>query len=292
MPSSPLQSVVTRRPTAATCWRMLRLRRLQSMEGSLPPPLLQNRACHFCGTRLLSDVSFVRGIRLAVADSPEDFGSDVSRLPLAGHRSLAFPRGFSRFFALLLLITCPSPSSRQRILGITPGLGFLRNPSPYALRLAPAPIVSGRGHTGLLRSQFPWLTSLGRCSPPGLSAVQTGQCRRLPAPYPVPFGSSASASCAGSRSRWLNHTFAGAAHRCLLDGIPSVRLPGSAVYPRFRPLRTSRRPGGYAVTPAPGGRGLHPHGELSYKALGFAICPRTDVLFRSTGRTYVSAELS
>ena len=40
------------------------------------------------------------------------------------------------------------------------------------------------------------------------------------------------------------HTFADAAHRCLRDGIPGVRLPGSAVYPRFRPLRTSRRPGG------------------------------------------------
>src|SRR5215470_7683287 len=140
---------------------MSRFRRLQSMEGSLPPPLLQNRACHFCGTRLLSDVPFVRGIRLAVADSPEDLGSDVSRLPLAGHRSLAFTRGFSRFFALLLLITCPSPSSRQRLLGIPPGLGFWRNPSPYALRLAPAPIVSWRGPTGLLRSPFPWLTSLG-----------------------------------------------------------------------------------------------------------------------------------
>jgi len=67
--------------------------------------------------------------------------------------------------------------------------------------------------------------------------------------------------------RWLaftmaHYTFAYAAHRCLLDGIPGVRLPGAAVYPRFRPLRTSHRPGGYAVTPAPGGRDLHPHGEL------------------------------
>jgi hypothetical protein len=32
---------------------------LQSMDGSLPPPLLQNRACHFYGTRLLSDAPFV-----------------------------------------------------------------------------------------------------------------------------------------------------------------------------------------------------------------------------------------
>jgi hypothetical protein len=151
---------------------------------------------------------------------------------------------------------------------------------------------SRRGHTGLLRSQFPWLTSLGRCSPPGLSAVQTGQYRRLPAPYPVPFGSSASASCAGSRSRWLSHTFACAAHRCLLDGIPGVRLPGSAVYPRFRPLRTSRRPGGYAVTPAPGGRGLHPHGKLSYKVHYYlAVYPEASASFRLTGRTSMKAVL-
>ena len=66
--------------------------------------------------------------------------------------------------------------------------------------------------------------------------------------------------------RWFmvtmaQYTFAFAAHRCLLDGIPGLRLPGSAVYPRFRPLRTSRRPGGYAVTPALGGRGLHSHGN-------------------------------
>jgi hypothetical protein len=151
---------------------------------------------------------------------------------------------------------------------------------------------SRRGHTGLLRSQFPWLTSVGRCSPPGLSAVQTGQYRRLPAPYPVPFGSSASASCAGSRSRWLSHTFACAARRCLLDGIPGVRLPGSAVYPRFRPLRTSRRPGGYAVTPAPGGRGLHPHEKLSYKVNHYlAVYPEASASFRPTGRTSTNAVL-
>ena len=71
------------------------------------------------------------------------------------------------------------------------------------------------------------------------------------------------------------HTFACAARRCLLDGIPGLRLPGSAVSPRFSPLRTSRRPGGDAVTSAPEGRALHPHGTLSYKALRFAVYPRT-----------------
>jgi hypothetical protein len=31
------------------------------------------------------------------------------------------------------------------------------------------------------------VASVGRCSPPGFVAVQTGQYRRLPAPYPMPF---------------------------------------------------------------------------------------------------------
>src|SRR5262244_4502008 len=81
-------------------------------------------------------------------------------------------------------------------------------------------------------------------------------------------------------------TFACAARRCLRDGIPGMRLPGSAVYPRFRPLRTSRRPGGYAVTPAPGGRDLHPHGELSYEVrIHLAVCPEVPSSFRPTDRT-------
>ena len=87
--------------------------------------------------------------------------------PLRGIAPSRLRTGSSAFSALLLLITCTSPSSRQPILGITPGLCFLRNPSPYAMRLAPAPVVSRRGRTGLLRSQFPWFASVGRCSPPG-----------------------------------------------------------------------------------------------------------------------------
>jgi hypothetical protein len=127
-------------------------------------------------------------------------------------------------------------------------------PGRWLLRASVSPTASGwhllrgltsptEGRWGLPRSQFPLLASLGRCFPPGFLAVLTGQYVRLPAPYPVPFGSSASASCAGSFSRWLIHTFACAAHRCLLDGIPGLRLPGSAVYPRIRPLRTRRQSG-------------------------------------------------
>src|SRR5467141_5347756 len=88
------------------------------------------------------------------------------------------------------------------------------------------------------------------------------------------------------------YTFAYAVHRCLLDGIPDVRLPGSAVYPRFRPLRASRRPGGYAVTPAPGGRDLHPHGKLSYKVhKHLAVYPEAEASFRPTDRTSMNAVL-
>ena len=61
--------------------------------------------------------------------------------PLRGIAPSRLHAGSSAFLALLLRITCTSPSSRQLILGITQGLGFLRNPSPYAMRLAPAPVV-------------------------------------------------------------------------------------------------------------------------------------------------------
>src|SRR5262249_56216002 len=68
---------------------------------------------------------------------------------------------------------------------------------------------------------------------------------------------------------------------------------GSAVSPRFSPLRTSRWAGGYAVTPAPGGRGLHPHGKLSYEVHPYlAVFLGTRVPFRPTGRTSIPAELS
>jgi hypothetical protein len=115
--------------------------RLQSVKGSLSPPLLQNRACHFSGTRLLSDAPSIIGIRPTVNDGWSDLWPDVSRLSRVGHRSLTLPRGSSAFPALLLPVTCTSPSSRQHIRGIALGLGFLRNPSPYALRLAPAPTI-------------------------------------------------------------------------------------------------------------------------------------------------------
>jgi len=96
--------------------------------------------------------------------------------PLRGIAPSRLHAGSSAFLALLLLITCSSPSSRQRILGITPGLGFLRNPSPYAMRLAPAPLVSRRGHTGSGRALA--RATLGREFPVSTLSIM----ERVPSP--------------------------------------------------------------------------------------------------------------
>ena len=174
---------------------------------------------------------------------------------------------------------------------------------PWLLRASCAPAASGwrllrrgpgstEGCWRFRRSPGPWLTSVGRCSPPGWSAVQTGQYRGMPAPSPVPLGSSASASGAGALARWLHPPFASAARRGLRDGIPGVRLPGAAVSPRFRPLSASRRPGGDAVTPAPGGREAHPHGKLRYQVHhDLAVYPEAAASLRPTGRTSMKAVL-
>jgi hypothetical protein len=76
---------------------------------------------------------------------------------------------------------------------------------PWLLRASSSPTACG-GHLlwkvtflpkswwGLLRSQLSLVASVGRCSPPGFLTVQTGHWFRMPVSYPVPFGSSASAS--------------------------------------------------------------------------------------------------
>jgi hypothetical protein len=117
----------------------------------------------------------------------------------------------------------------------------------------PAPI--DRILRTVLSTGFLW-----QCMPvSGFGCRRSILCHFLaPAPQPLALVHGHDGSIQGWPS---DATFAFAAHRCLLDGIPGLRLPGSAVYPRFRPLRTSRRPGGYAVTPALGGRGLHSHGS-------------------------------
>jgi hypothetical protein len=127
--------------------------------------------------------------------------------------------------------------------------------SPGLLRASSSPTASGwpllRGVTGLpegrwrvRRSPFPWLASVGRCAPPGVVAVQTGQSRRRPVPSPGPLWLQRVSLVRWCACTMALYTFADAAPRCRRDGIPGVRLPGSAVSPRFSLLRTSRRPGG------------------------------------------------
>src|SRR2546427_553730 len=159
-----------------------------------------------------------------------------------------------------------TPARRQRIQSVTSGLGFFGHPSPpshpvgtYSMRGPVSPRAMGgysvpSSHRRIRRAVLST----------GFMAVHAGQWFRLPAPYPVPFWLQRVSLLRWVEITMARHTFACAAYRCLLSGIPGVRLPGSAIYPRSRPLRTSREPGGYAVTPAPRGRDLHPHEELSY----------------------------
>jgi hypothetical protein len=122
----------------------------------------------------------------------------------------------------------------------------------------------------------------------GFVTVPAGQfdgCQRLILCH---FGSSGSASCAGSLSRWLKYVFACATHRFLLDRVSGLRLPDAAVYPRFSLLRTSRKTGGYAFTSVPEGQGLHLHGDEVTRLkvhLNLAVCPEAEASFRPTGRT-------
>ena len=122
---------------------------------------------------------------------------------------------------------------------------------PWLLRASLSPSACGwhllremtsltEGWWGLLRSQYSWFVSVGRALHRGCLAVHAGQWIRLPAPYPVPFWLQRL-----SLLRWVmitmaRHTFAYAARRYLLDGMPGVRLPGSGPFIPAKPLRTSR----------------------------------------------------
>jgi hypothetical protein len=88
--------------------------------------------------------------------------------------------------------------------------------------------------------------------------------------------------------RWFTitmaqHVFACATHRSLLDGISGLRLPDTAVYPRFSLLRTSREAGGYACTSAPEGWGLHPHEDGVTRLCSLAACLEVRTSFQPTG---------
>ncbi len=252
------------------------------------PPRLPGRAHQVVACVSRSDVAMGRSwgqARVEAEAMPRDF---LPREGVPGHhqaRGIRCCGASPRTHAFPLPHTGPTSASPGR----SPGLGLLRASfAPGACRWHRlGEVTTARSATGgaaVPRSHGVPLEDgavhrVGRqCRP-----VSGTGCRRLLLCH---VGSSMSASGAGFRARWRNHTCAGAVHGCLRDGIPGVRLPGSAVAPRFRPLRARRRPGGEAVTPAPGGRGLHPHAELRSKVHHhLAVYPEAVASFRPTGRT-------
>ena len=106
----------------------------------------------------------------------------------------------------------------------------------------------------------------------------------LPASYPVPFWLQRV-----SLWRWATITMAQPRLRLRCPEVPAkravrVRLPALAVYPRCNPLRTRRGVGGHAVTSAPEGRGLHPHGDGVTRPCGLMACLEVLPSFQPTGR--------
>ena len=79
------------------------------------------------------------------------------------------------------------------------------------------------------------------------------------------------------------HVFACATPRSLRDGLAGLRLPDTAVYPRFSLLSTSREAGGYACTSAPEGWGLHPHEDGVTRLCSLAACLEVRTSFQPTG---------
>jgi hypothetical protein len=92
---------------------------LPKATGSPPLPRFQNRACAFPFTRLLSGAAPVMS-----TIQPTGLGDALSALhTYLGHA------GFMSYACLLVPLPSTPPLPRQRILGITPGLGFLGDPT-------------------------------------------------------------------------------------------------------------------------------------------------------------------
>jgi hypothetical protein len=106
---------------------------LPKATGSPPLPRFQNRACAFPFTRLLSGAAPVMS-----TIQPTGLGDALSALhTYLGHA------GFMSYACLLVPLPSTPPLPRQRILGITPGLGFLGDPtSGPGVRLT----TCSRGH--------------------------------------------------------------------------------------------------------------------------------------------------
>jgi hypothetical protein len=167
------------------------------MDGSLPPPLLQNRACHFCGTRLLSDAPFVMRHLSSCCKQP-------SRLMICRFAPLpcgtSLPHAAARVLALLQRYSLRSPAHHRPHVSISEAL-------PSALASCGIPPDTACGWHLLMKHESPYQVTpfpvpMVRIRRAVLSTGFLGSAYRsdfrLPAPYPVPCGSSASASCAGS----------------------------------------------------------------------------------------------
>ena len=170
------------------------------------------------------------------------------------------------------------------------------DPRRWLLRASSAPAACGwhllwtgmnlaEGCWGVCRSPSPLFAPLGRRYPPGVVTVPTGQSYGGQRRILCPFGSRVSASCAELQSRWLHPVFAFATHRFVRSERSRGGSSALAVYPRCTPLRTSRGVGGYAVTSAPEGRGLHPHGHGVVWPYGLTACLEGCTSFQPTDRT-------
>ena len=94
--------------------------------------------------------------------------------------------------------------------------------------------------------------------------------------------------------RWVAFTMAQPSLRLRYPSTPArrvsgVRLPDTAVSPRFSPLRTSRWAGGDAFTPASGGQDLHLHKDRVTRPFRLAACPEICTSFQPTDRTIHNA---
>ena len=190
------------------------------------------------------------GICPAVEDRRADWRSDAACLSLVGERSLTPQRGFERFSSTTAtdhgpLTVRPSASPR----------GYPR-PVLRAGSLTTRPAVGTaswrclRARVALRRSQLPWFASVGRCVPPG-GGGRAGRAGASAA------GAFAWALWAPARPPLTLGHFD--------DGSPHLRLCCPSMLARRDTLRTSHRSGGYAITLAPRGRGLHPHGNCVTK---------------------------
>lgn len=137
------------------------------------------------GVLLRRDATFMSHVHplLEAEDMPVDF---LPRDALPGH----LQRASLRFGTVPLTppFTFHDPGPTSAYPGHYPGPWLLRASSSrvaYGWHLLQKVTSFSEGHAGLLRSQLPLLASLGRCSPPGFEAVQAGQYRGLPGPYPA-----------------------------------------------------------------------------------------------------------